>query len=52
LVRQNQVPVIKMQPFIEEHFDDGFLFWDVVHLTDFGQKLFAEELLRQINSLD
>jgi lysophospholipase L1-like esterase len=50
--KANQVPVIKMQPFIEEHFDDGFLFWDVVHLTDFGQKLFAEELLRQINSLD
>jgi lysophospholipase L1-like esterase len=48
----NHVPVLKMHPFIEEHIDDGFLFWDAVHLTDFGQKLFAEELYHQINTLD
>ena len=40
--RQNQVPVIELHEFMKAHHDEGFLWWDYVHGTDFGQRLMAE----------
>jgi len=46
-----KIPAIDMQRFLQTHYDDGFLWYDDVHLTSFGQKLFAEELYDQIKPL-
>ncbi len=49
--RRMEVPVVDMQTHLQERHDDGFLWWDWVHLTSFGQRVFAEylvdELIRQ-----
>ncbi|MDP7420780.1 MAG: SGNH/GDSL hydrolase family protein, partial [bacterium] len=37
------VPTIPMHHYLGERNDDGFLWWDFVHLTSLGQKLFAEK---------
>ena len=39
---RNQVPVVDLHEFMKDHHDDGFLWWDYVHGTDFGQRLMAE----------
>ena len=33
------VPVVELHQRLLEHHDEGFLWWDFVHLTDFGQDL-------------
>lgn len=43
-----KLQAVDMQSFITKHIDDGYLYWDRVHLTDFGQKIFAAELYNQI----
>jgi len=42
------VPVIDMHSHLRQMNEKGFLWWDFVHLTDFGQKLFAEKLLEDL----
>jgi lysophospholipase L1-like esterase len=44
-----KVPVIDMHSHLRQMNDKGFLWWDLVHLTDFGQKLFAEKLLEDVS---
>jgi lysophospholipase L1-like esterase len=44
--------VIDMHDYLLERHDDGFLWWDWVHLTSFGQRLFAEELVRELSGLE
>jgi len=50
----HKVPVIDMHAYLGRKYDDGFLWWDKVHLTDFGHELFAgkiyEELLHVIKN--
>jgi lysophospholipase L1-like esterase len=41
---ENNILIIDMQYHINKEFENGILFWDNVHLTDFGQKVFAEYL--------
>lgn len=36
------VPWVDMQAYLDERYDEGFLWWDHVHLTSFGQRLMAE----------
>ena len=52
-IAQN-VPVIDMHAYLSKKYDDGYLWWDFVHLTDFGQQLVAEklynELVQEINN--
>lgn len=45
------IPVIDMHSYLRDKYDDGFLWWDFVHLTDFGQKLFAEKLYNELEQI-
>jgi len=38
------VEVIDLHGPLQDHYDEGFLWWDFVHLTDYGQRLAAELL--------
>lgn len=42
------VPVVDMHAHLLELQDRGFLFWDLVHMTSFGQRLAAERLLPEV----
>ena len=48
VARENNVPIVDADAYLDAHRDDGFLFWDLVHLTSFGHKLLAECLLPPI----
>jgi lysophospholipase L1-like esterase len=39
---------VDIQGYLNDHFDSGFIFWDCVHLTDFGQELFADKLHQEL----
>lgn len=43
--------VVDMHAHLSERRDDGFLWWDWVHLTSFGQRLFAERLAEELADL-
>lgn len=43
--------VIDMHDHLARNEDRGFLWWDSVHLTSFGQRLFAERLLPELTAL-
>lgn len=45
------VQVLDMQGFLEQREDDGFLWWDKVHLTSYGQELVAEWLAGELEEL-
>jgi lysophospholipase L1-like esterase len=45
------VPVVDMHAHLAGQEDRGFLWWDSVHLTSFGQRLFAERLLPELQAL-
>ena len=45
------VRVLDMQSYLETREDDGFLWWDKVHLTSYGQALVAERLADQLDDL-
>jgi lysophospholipase L1-like esterase len=38
------LPVIDMEAYLAQRKDAGFLWWDFVHLTSFGQRLVADKL--------
>jgi lysophospholipase L1-like esterase len=46
------VPVVDMHFHLMGCVGDGYLWWDIVHLTDFGQALFAERMFQAIADLD
>lgn len=48
---QYGVPVIDMQGPLAKRADDGFLWWDHVHMTSFGQRLFAESLVEALEQI-
>ncbi len=45
------LPVIDMHGYLASIRYAGFLWWDHVHLTDFGQRLMAERLLEELSPL-
>ena len=45
------VPVVDMHGYLESRKRDGFLWWDFVHLTSYGQRLAAEKLSEEILAL-
>lgn len=45
------VPVIDLQGYLAAKNTSGFLWWDFVHLTTFGQRLVAEKLHADLPSL-
>lgn len=42
------VPVVDMHGYFESEPDQGFLWWDMVHLTSGGQAIFAEKMHRAL----
>lgn len=48
LAEENLLRVPDIQSYLDERYDDGFIFWDFVHLTDFGHRLFAERLYQEL----
>lgn len=40
--RQEGIAVVEMHNYLKAHYDDGFLWWDGVHATSFGQQLMAD----------
>ena len=47
---ENQIKFIDMHAHILQHYDDGLIWWDYIHLSDFGHRLVASELLRSIKT--
>ena len=45
-----KVSVVDMHEHLARNEDRGFLWWDSVHLTTFGQSLFAERLLPELQA--
>ena len=48
LGRARAVPVVDMHHYLAERNATGFLWWDFVHLTDYGQTLLAEKLYDEL----
>ena len=44
---EEDLPLIEMQEPLERRKDEGFLWWDRVHLTSFGQRLLAEQIFAE-----
>jgi len=44
LARRHSVPLVEAQAFLEARREDGFLWWDNCHLTDYGQELMARRI--------
>ena len=42
------VPIVNMHQHLAERYDEGFLWWDWIHLTSYGQRLFAERLVEAL----
>ncbi|RMF27279.1 MAG: hypothetical protein D6765_07775 [Bacteroidetes bacterium] len=45
VIDSENVPALDMHHYLLQKSDEGFLWWDFVHLADFGQRLLAERLL-------
>ncbi|MDX1502223.1 MAG: SGNH/GDSL hydrolase family protein [Thermoanaerobaculia bacterium] len=48
VARREGALAIDMHAKLAGRRDEGFLWWDWVHLTSFGQRLFAEELVEEL----
>lgn len=46
LAAEYEIPVLDPTPAIQSKIDKGFVFWDSVHFTDYGQKIFADIVWR------
>lgn len=46
-----RVPLVDMHAHLRSSRDTGFLWWDQVHLTSYGQRLFADKLYGEIMKL-
>jgi lysophospholipase L1-like esterase len=42
VAREHDVPVANLHAWLRSRYDQGFLWWDFVHLTSYGQQLAAE----------
>ncbi|MDD2752130.1 MAG: GDSL-type esterase/lipase family protein [Candidatus Omnitrophica bacterium] len=50
VAKKNGIVTIDLHSFLLKNYDRGFLWWDYVHLTDFGQELTAEYLYEALAS--
>ena len=48
LAEKYRVQAVDMHAYLSAKYDVGFLWWDRVHLTSFGQELFAAQLYEEI----
>ena len=42
------IPCIDMHRLVDDSYDDGFIWWDAIHLTSFGQTFVADRLVEVI----
>ena len=42
---------IDMNSYLRSQVESGFIWWDNVHMTSFGQELFAEEVVRELRKI-
>jgi len=47
---ESNIPLIDLHSYLLQNYDKGFLWWDYIHLTSFGQKLTADFLFERICS--
>ncbi len=47
--KEKGIPVLDLHGYLAQNYDKGFLWWDSVHLTSFGQKLTADFLFENIS---
>lgn len=48
VAEEQGIPYIDMHNFLLNYYDDGFIWWDGVHLTDYGQSRVAGKLYQEI----
>jgi lysophospholipase L1-like esterase len=48
VAREFGIPVLDMHQYLRSRHESGFVWWDSVHLTSWGQELFAEQLASEI----
>lgn len=48
LARREKIPLVEMREHLSRRADDGFLWWDWVHLSSFGQTVFADHLVAEL----
>jgi lysophospholipase L1-like esterase len=46
--KQSSTKMIDLHHYLKEHYDEGLLWWDSVHLTSFGHELAARRILKEI----
>jgi len=51
MAARENIPLIDAHGFLEQHQDDGFLWWDFVHPTSFGHRLIADCILDTLRPL-
>ena len=45
------LPFIDMQPYMDNCIDSGFIWWDDVHMNDYGLQLFADKISPTISKI-
>ena len=45
---EQRIPVVDMHAYLAERRESGHLWWDRVHLTSYGQRLFGKQLAREL----
>ena len=47
--QEKDIPILDLHSYLAQNYDKGFLWWDSVHLTSFGQELAADFLFEKIS---
>ena len=47
---QYHIPVIDLHEYLKSQADTGFIWWDHVHLTSYGQMLAASYIVAQLQT--
>jgi lysophospholipase L1-like esterase len=44
----HNIPVIDLHDYLTQHFDDGLMWWDYVHMTSFAQRVAAKVIVESL----
>jgi lysophospholipase L1-like esterase len=51
VAQKNAITAIEMNNILKKRYDDGFPWWDNVHMSSFGQEIFAEEVTPELRKM-
>jgi lysophospholipase L1-like esterase len=51
VAQEYHLSAIEMQSYLERNYENGFIWWDGIHLSDYGQILFANRITPIIDSI-